>query len=188
MGYSLRGALEALLPPVDARDPAGRLSGRLVAGIVDLVLAATLAFSFIVLASPARMPALYHWTLPLGLALMSGLRRLVRAGSVRAAAIILSTGGWLTIAQDIQLHGPNTIAIGGFILIILIGGLTLGPAAALRGSSADRAFAVPSDSMRLLHYAVQLGLSSVLIAWWALHTRQLLRQLHASEAKHALLL
>jgi PAS domain S-box-containing protein len=28
----------------------------------------------------------------------------------------------------------------------------------------------------------------VLIAWWALHTRQLLRQLHASEAKHALLL
>jgi PAS domain S-box-containing protein len=51
-----------------------------------------------------------------------------------------------------------------------------------------RTSAEPSSEVRLVHYVTQLGLAAVLIAWWSVRMRRLLRDLRASEARRALLL
>jgi two-component system cell cycle sensor histidine kinase/response regulator CckA len=199
----LRSWFEARVPPLEPVDPAERISARLVSAIGDLLLIGTLAFTAIVLLGPASAPVAYRVTLPLGVVLLYGLRRLVRSGHVRPAATILCVGGWLIIATDLQLHGPHTVAVGAFLLMIVIGGLTLGPVAALSLATVTvaalaavmfqqghnpQAFVMPSPWTRWLHYSTQLLLVSVLVAWWAQGMRRLVRQLRESEARHAQLL
>jgi two-component system, cell cycle sensor histidine kinase and response regulator CckA len=199
----LRSWLEAWVPPLEPADPAERISARLVSAIGDLLLVGTLAFTAIALLGPASAPFAYRVTLPLGVVLLYGLRRLVRSGHVRPAATILCIGGWLIIAADLQLHGPHTVAVGAFLLMIVIGGLTLGPVAAIslatitvvalavvmfQQGRSPTAFVMPSQWTRWVHYSTQLLLVSVLVAWWAQGMRRLVRQLRESEARHAQLL
>jgi two-component system cell cycle sensor histidine kinase/response regulator CckA len=199
----LRSWFEARVPPLEPVDPAERISARLVSAIGDLLLIGTLVFTAIVLLGPASAPVVYRVTLPLGVVLLYGLRRLVRSGRVRPAATILCVGGWLIIATDLQLHGPQTVAVGAFLLMIVIGGLTLGPVAALslatvtvaalaavmlQQGHSPAAFVMPSPWTRWVHYSTQLLLVSVLVAWWAQGMRRLVHQLRESEARHAQLL
>lgn len=199
----LRSWFEVRVPPLEAIDPTERISARLVSAIGDLLLLGTLTFAAIALLGPASAPVMYRVTLPLGIVLLYGLRRLVRSGHVRPAATILCIGGWLIIAADLQLHGPQTVALGGFLLMIVIGGLTLGPFAALSLATITvgalavvmfqpghglPAFVTPSPWTRWVHYSTQLLLVSVLVAWWAQGMRRLVSQLRESEARHAQLL
>jgi PAS domain S-box-containing protein len=161
-----------------------------------------LVFSAVALVGPVSLPALYRMTLPLGVTLLYALRWLVRRGRVRTTAIVLCAGGWLIVATDLQIHGPHTVAVGGFMLMIVIGGLTLGPvaalslagmtvallAAALLGGDPGAAFATPNPWTRWLHYSIQLSLGSVLVAWWAQGMHRLVRHLRESEARHAQIL
>jgi two-component system cell cycle sensor histidine kinase/response regulator CckA len=201
-GQHLRAWFEALVPPLKPEDPAERISARLVAAIVDLLLIGTLAFIVIAFVGPAKAPVMYRVTLPTGLLLLYGLRRLVRSGNVRPAATLLCAGGFLIIAADLQLHGPQTVATGAFVLMVVIGGLTLGPVAAVSlaiasvallavvmlGGDPAHAFVTPSRWTRLVHYSTQLVLVSVLVAWWSQGMRRLVHQLRDSEARHAQLL
>jgi two-component system cell cycle sensor histidine kinase/response regulator CckA len=198
----LKSPSESPGPRLESEDPAERLSARLVMAIVDLILVATLAFAALALAGPVSAPSMYRMTLPVGVVLLYGLRRLVQAGNVRLAAMVLCAGGWLVIAADLPLHGPHTVALGGFLLMVVIAGFTLGPIAALSlamatvvllavlmlGVGHSPAFVTPGPWTRWLHYTTQLTLGSVLIAWWAQGMRRLVRQLRDSEARHAQLL
>jgi two-component system cell cycle sensor histidine kinase/response regulator CckA len=198
----LRSWFEALVPPLKPEDPTERLSVRLVSAITDLLLAGTLIFTAIAFIGPTAAPVLYRVTLPVGVVLLYGLRRLVRSGNVRPAATLLCVGGWLICATDLQLHGPQTLAVGAFLLMVVIAGLTLGAGAALSLATASiallatvmleaapaHAFVTPSPSTRLVHYSTQLVLVSVLVAWWAQGMRRLVSQLRESEARHAQLL
>jgi two-component system, cell cycle sensor histidine kinase and response regulator CckA len=199
---SLRSLFERLAPPLEPKDPAERLSARLVSAIVDLLLVAGLAFYAVTLAGPTSAPALYRFTFPVSFLLLYALRRLVRSGRVRPAATLLCVCGWLIIATDLKLHGPHTVATGGFLLMVVIGGLTLGPFGALSLATATIAllatvmfrlghsalFVEPSPWTRWFHYSTQLMLGSVLVAWWAQGMKRLVGQLHESEARHAQLL
>ncbi len=197
----LRSWFEALAPPLNPEDPTEHLSARLVSAISDLLLVGTLVFTAIAFVGPTSAPVLYRVTLPAGVVLLYGLRRLVRSGKVRPAATLLCVGGWLICATDLQLHGPQTLAVGAFLLMVLIGGLTLGPVAALSLATASvvalatvmlggtsSAFVMPSPGTRLVHYSTQLVLVSVLVAWWAQGMRRLVHQLRESEARHMQLL
>jgi PAS domain S-box-containing protein len=199
---SARPPPEALVPTQRAKDPAERLAARLVSAIVDLLLLALVVFYALALLGPVSAPAQYRVTVPIGLCLLFGLRWLVRSGRVRPAAILLCACGWLIIATDLQIHGSNTVAVGGFLLMVVIGGLTLGPAAALslatatimllafvllRGGSGD-VLVAPSSWTKWVHYSTQLALGSVLVAWWAQGMRRVLNQLRESEARHTQLL
>lgn len=184
-----------------SHDPTDRLSARLVAGILDFLLVSVLLFGALSLVGGGPKPLPQSVTLVLGVIVLLGLRRLARAGRVREAALAVCVSGWLAISMDLPVHGPNTIAVGGFVIVVVIGGLTLGPAAALALAAATALLlgavmlglvpsgeTLPSNGVRLTHYATQLTLASLLVAWWAAHTRGLLRQLRASEARHAQLL
>ena len=198
----LRSWFQALVPPLEPSDPAERLSARLVSAVVDLMFLGIIGFTLAVLVGPVPAPRLYRLTLPAGLVLIYLLRRLLSRGWVRSAAVVLCAGGWLINATDLQLHGPNTIAVGGFLLMVVVGGVTLGPVAAvllavasvgvlatvMLRSSPALAFATPTPWMRWLHYSTQLILASVLVAWWARGMRRLLRQLRESEARHTRML
>jgi PAS domain S-box-containing protein len=86
--------------------------------------------------------------------------------------------------------------------MVVIGGLTLGAAAALSLATATIALlafvllrggsggvlAAPSSWTKLVHYSTQLALGSVLVAWWAQGMRRVLNQLRESEARHTQLL
>jgi PAS domain S-box-containing protein len=172
-----------------------------VAGILDFLLVAVLLFGALSLVGGGPKPLTQSVTLVMGVIVLLGLRRLARAGRVRAAALAVCVSGWLAISMDLPVHGPNTIAVGGFVIVVVIGGLTLGPAAALALAAATALLlgavmlglvpsgeTLPSNGVRLTHYATQLTLASLLVAWWAAHTRGLWRQLRASEARHAQLL
>jgi two-component system, cell cycle sensor histidine kinase and response regulator CckA len=199
---SLRSLFERLAPPLEPKDPAERLSARLVSAIVDLLLVAGLAFFAVTLVGPTSAPALYRFTFPVSFLLLYALRRLVRSGHVRPAATLLCVCGWLIIATDLKIHGPHTVATGGFLLMVVIGGLTLGPLAALSLATAtivllatvmfrldhSSLFVEPSPWTRWFHYSTQLMLGSVLVAWWAHGMKRLVGQLRESEARHAQLL
>jgi two-component system cell cycle sensor histidine kinase/response regulator CckA len=184
-------------------DPTERLAGQLVAALVDILLVAVLGFgvaSFV--ASRHASTATTTWvTLGLSVPALIGLRRLARKGHVRPAALALCLLALIAIATDLPVHGPDTIAVGGFIIVVVIGGLTLGSAAALilaaavvlllgaailGGAAAGQP--VPTDGERFVHYATQIIVASLLVAWWAAHTRRLVRQLRASEGRYAQLL
>jgi two-component system cell cycle sensor histidine kinase/response regulator CckA len=197
----LRSWFEALAPPLNPEDPTERLSARLVSAISDLLLVGTLIFTAIAFIGTTSAPVLYRATLPAGVVLLYGLRRLVRSGKVKPAATLLCVGGLLICATDLQLHGPQTLAVGAFLLMVVIGGLTLGPVAALSLATASvvllatvmlggagSAFVTPSPGTRLVHYSTQLVLGSVLVAWWAQGMRRLVHQLRESEARHMQLL
>jgi two-component system cell cycle sensor histidine kinase/response regulator CckA len=193
---------DKLSPRREPEDPTERLSARLVSTIVDLLLVATLTFAAIALLGPVAAPVSYRVTLPTGVVLLLGVRRLVRRGHVRPAAMMLCVGGWLLVSADLQLHGPETVALGGFVVMVVIGGITLGPIAALVIAVATVAalagvmvraehgavFLAPTPWTRWLHYSTQLILGSVLVAWWARGMRRLVYQLRESEARHAQLL
>jgi two-component system cell cycle sensor histidine kinase/response regulator CckA len=187
--------------PRRSGDPTEDLSGRLVAGLVDFLLVAVLSFGALALVSPGPKATSQWATLAVGFVALLGLRRLARTGRVRAAALALCVIAWLAIAMDLPVHGPNTIAVGGFVIVVVIGGLTLGPVAALALAAATGVLlagvmlgllpageTIPTDGVRLTHYATQLTLASLLVAWWAAHTRRLVRQVRASEARHSQLL
>jgi len=199
---SLRSLFERLAPPLEPKDPAERLSARLVSAIVDLLSVAAVAFFAVTLVGPTSAPALYRFTFPVSFLLLYALRRLVRSGRVRPAATLLCICGWGIIATDLKIHGPHTVAIGGFFLMVVIGGLTLGPLAALSLATAtivllatvmlrlgdSSVFVEPSPWTRWFHYSTQLILGSVLVAWWAQGMKLLVGQLRESEARHAQLL
>src|SRR5271155_3971066 len=188
-----------LVPPIELTDPAGRLSGTLVRAIVHLLLVATVGFSLVAIFGLAPAPRAYALTLPAGLALLGGLRWMVHKGHARAAAVVLCLGAWLIICSDLPLHGADTVSVGGFILLIVIGGLTLGPAAALAIAAGTVALlasvllrpqipgaaTMPSNPARWVHYTTQLILTAVVVAWWALRSRRLLRDLRVSEERYA---
>ncbi len=182
-------------------DPTDRLSGRLVVGVLDFLLVAVLCFGAVTLVSPGTKPTSQWVTLAVGFVALIGLRRLARAGRVRAAALALCVVAWLAVSMDLPVHGPDTVALGGFLIVVVIGGLTLGPVAALALAGASALLlggvtlgllpagnVTPTGGVRLTHYATQLTLVSLLVAWWAAHTRKLVLQLRESEARHAQLL
>jgi PAS domain S-box-containing protein len=199
---SLRSLFKRLAPPLEPWDPAERLSARLVSAIVNLLFVAGLAFYTVTIVGPTSAPALYRFTFPVSFLLLYALRRLVRSGRVRPAATLLCVCGWLIIATDLKIHGPHTVAIGGFLLMVVIGGLTLGPLAALSLATAaivllatvmfrlghSSQFVEPSPWTRWFHYSTQLMLGSVLVAWWAQGMKRLVGQLRESEARQAQLL
>jgi hypothetical protein len=163
--------------PGGSGDPTERLSGRLVAGLVDFLLVAIIGFGAVALVSPGPKPSSQWVTLTVGLVALAGLRHLARTGHVRAAALALCVIAWLAIAMDLPEHGPNTIAVGGFVIVVVIGGLTLGPTAALALAAATGLLlasvmlglvgagdVTPSSALRLTHYATQLTLASLLVA------------------------
>jgi PAS domain S-box-containing protein len=198
----LRSPFEPQGPALEQTDPSERLSARLVLALVDLLLVATIAFATLTLAVPVPPPAAYRVTLPAAVALLFGLRWLVRRGKVGLAAMILCAGGWVIIASDLQIHGPHTVAVGAFLLMVIIGGFTLGPLAAFSLAAATvallalvifrggqtSALVAPGPWTRWIHYTTQLVLGSVLVAWWAKGMRRVVRQLRESEARHAQLL
>ncbi|MGA7119604.1 MAG: ATP-binding protein [Polyangiaceae bacterium] len=199
----MRANARSLLRYPQSNDPADRLSTRLLARIVDLLIVAVLLFSVAFGLGAEAAPPHYAWTLPIAILLLGGLRFFIRRGHVRLAACVLCVVGWFFVAMDLPAHGSETVAVGGFIVLILIGGLTLGPRAAIGLALATVAlFAAifthsawfgpvahaPSGEARLVHYVTQLALAAVLVAWWSIQTRRLVRDLRASEARHALLL
>ncbi|HXN33251.1 MAG TPA: ATP-binding protein [Polyangiaceae bacterium] len=198
----LRAAAGSFLRYPQSSDPADRLSTHLLARIVDLLIAALLLFSAAIVLGAEPAPPQYGFTLPGAFLLLCALRLLIRRDRVRLAARILCVAGWSVIAMDLRVHGPNTVAVGGFVVLILIGGLTLGPAAAIGLATATMAlftavllrpvplgsFAAPSGEVKLVHYVTQLALAAVLVAWWSMQMRRLVRDLRASEARRTLLL
>ncbi len=198
----LRARAASILRYPHSSDPADRLSTHLLARIIDLLLGAFVLFTAAIVLGAERAPPQYGWTLPGGFLLLCALRLLIRRGHVRVAARILCVAGWATVAMDLPIHGPNTVSVGGFVLLILIGGLTLGPGAAIALAAATvalfvaellhlvapRPFAAPSSEVKLVHYVTQLALAAILVAWWSMQTRRLLRDLRASEARRTLLL
>jgi two-component system, cell cycle sensor histidine kinase and response regulator CckA len=194
---SILGPLAAVPEP---SDPADAISASLVAGTVDVLLVSAVLFGLLA-ALAGRLHAIYAWTLPLGLLLLLSVRWILRRGHVRVAAYGLCGLGWLVVAADLPVHGPNTIALGGFLILIVVGGLTLGLRGAVVLTAATAAllapyllgavhgnFEAPTTRDRLLHYATQLALAGTLAGWWATRTRQLLAKLRRSEARFALLL
>jgi two-component system cell cycle sensor histidine kinase/response regulator CckA len=184
-------------------DPTERLAGQLVAALVDILLVAVLGFGIASLLSSRHAPTPTTTWITLGLSVpaLIGLRHLARKGHVRPAALALCLLALIAIATDLPVHGPNTIAVGGFIIVVVIGGLTLGSAAALILAAAvvlllgtailgyaAAGQPVPTDGQRFVHYATQIIVASLLVAWWAAHTRRLVRQLRASEGRYAQLL
>jgi two-component system cell cycle sensor histidine kinase/response regulator CckA len=198
----LRSWRPAPMPATPSGDPADQVSARLVAGIVDLLLVSVALFGAVRLVEPAPTGAATKITLASGLLVLYGLRRLVRSGRVRAAAAALCVFGWVAVATDLPVHGSQTIAAGGFVVLVVIGGLAVGPVAAIALAVATVALLavvmlglvpiapadIPSGGVRLTHYATQLTLAAALVAWWAGHVRALLAQLRASEARQAQLL
>jgi two-component system cell cycle sensor histidine kinase/response regulator CckA len=191
----------SFLPGSGSSDPTYHLSARLVAAILDFLLVAVLLFAAVALVGPGPKPVTQSVTLAVAVIALFGLRRLARAGHARAAALVLCVIGWLAISMDLPVHGAGTIAVGGFVILVVIGGLTLGPVAALALAGATALLlgmvmlglvpvgeVVPSNGFRLTHYTTQLTLASLLVAWWAAHTRSLVRQLRASEARHSQLI
>ena len=114
----------APVPPLS--DPADAISASLVAGAIAFLLVSVILF-VIVSAAAGRMPAVYALTLPIGIVLLVTLRWVLRRGHVRSAAYALCAFGWLLVAVDVQQRGPDTLSVGGFIVLTVIGGLTLGP-------------------------------------------------------------
>jgi PAS domain S-box-containing protein len=193
--------LEGFAPLPAIADPAERLSAHLVARTIDLILGATALFIVIVLLAPAPAPRVYAITLPLALAFMLGLRRFLHRGHVRSVARALCAFGWAIIGADLWVYGPNTIAAGGFVIIIMVGGLTLGGAGAVALSIATVValvpfmlglvhgpFPAPTNAERLVHYTTQVALGATLASWWARRMRVLLAELRRSEARRTLLL
>jgi len=188
----------APVPPLS--DPADAISASLVAGAIAFLLVSVILF-VIVSAAAGRMPAVYALTLPIGIVLLVTLRWVLRRGHVRSAAYALCAFGWLLVAVDVQQRGPDTLSVGGFIVLTVIGGLTLGPRGTVALTAATVAllalfllgfvhgpFTIPTSSDRLVHYTTQLVLAGSLSAWWAMRTRRLLRELRQSEARRTLLL
>jgi two-component system cell cycle sensor histidine kinase/response regulator CckA len=181
-------------------DPTEHLAGQLIAALLDILLVAVLGFAVAAFLSSRRAPmqAVTWVTLGASVPALIGLRRLARSGHVRPAALALCLLALIAIGTDLPVHGPNTIAAGGFIIVVLIGGLTLGSAAALILAAATVLLLgvamlggvpagqpVPTDAQRFAHYATQIAVTSLLVAWWAAHTRRLVRQLRASEGRYA---
>jgi two-component system cell cycle sensor histidine kinase/response regulator CckA len=198
----LRATVASFFRVPQASDPADRLSTHLLARIVDLLMIALIFFTAAILLGAEPAPPLYGWTLPSAFTLLLVLRLLIRRGRACAAARILCVAGWLVVAMDLPVHGPNTVAVGGFVVLVLIGGLTLGPGGAIALALATavlfvglllqlaptRPFVAASSQVKLVHYVTQLGLAAVLVAWWSMQMRRLLRELRASEVRRALLL
>jgi PAS domain S-box-containing protein len=186
-----------VFPRLAPGDPARRLAAQLVAAIANLLLVATLAFSVVAIVGPIAAPRLYLLTLPAGVLLLLAIRQLVRIGRVRTASLLLCIGGLIITSADLYTHGANTVAAGAFLLMTVIAGLTVGPLGAVSLAAAAVALLgtvmlgtpggepLPSASTRWVHYAVQLVLGSVLVAWWAQATRRLVGELRESEARHA---
>jgi two-component system cell cycle sensor histidine kinase/response regulator CckA len=159
-------------------------------------------FTLVGVIGSAPMPTQTKVTLACGAVLLALLRRLVASGRTRAAAVVLCIAGWLAVSMDLPLHGQETVATGGFVVLVVIGGLAVGPAAAIALAVATVALMglvflgivpvapleTPGGGLRLTHYATQLGLGATLVAWWAGHMRALLLQLRTSEGQHAQLL
>jgi PAS domain S-box-containing protein len=168
-----------------------------------VLLVAVVAFAAVSLIQSRPVPREYVWSLPSGFGMLWISRYLVRTGRVRAASSILCSIGWLIVSADVVTHGPRTLAAGGYLLFVVIGGLTAGPLAAAALGIASiallagielhwvlpyRTFTVPTDAERLTQYATQLTLAAILVAWWSLQMRKLLHKLKASEARRALIL
>jgi PAS domain S-box-containing protein len=195
-----KSSLGQRTPVPEPADPADAISASLVAGAVNVLLVSVVLFG-LVAALTGRLQPIYAWTLPLGLVLLLSVRWTLLRGHVRVAAYALCSLGWLVVAADLPVHGPNTIAAGGFLILIVVGGLTLGLRGAVVLTIATVAvlapfllgavhgdFETPTSRDRLLHYATQLALAGTLAGWWATRTRRLLAKLRQSEARFALLL
>lgn len=181
-------------------DPADAISASLVARTIDLLLVATALFA-VAAALAGTFDPVYALTLPAGLVLLALLRWILSRGHVRGVAYAVCTLGWLFTSADLQLHGPDTVAVGGFVVVIVLAGLTLGAqgAAALTVATAalispfllgvvEGRFVAPTGRDRVIHYTTQLALAGTLAAWWAMRTRRLLAELRRSEARRTLLL
>jgi PAS domain S-box-containing protein len=197
----LRVLFGSLLETPAYGDPTVVLSTQLVARILDLLSIAVLFFSLVVVIGAEPVPWQVSVTLPIGFALLLSLRLLVRRGRARLAAAILCLVACPLVGMDLPVHGSNTVSLGGFVVVILIGGLTLGPWAAVALAAAcssllavsllggaTSALVAPTPRLRLVHYTTQLGLVAVLVAWWSMQMRRLVRDLRASEARRTLLL
>jgi PAS domain S-box-containing protein len=182
-------------------DPSAQLSARLVLGILDLILVAVAAFAVVALAEREPIPMAARVTLFCGFVVVFGLRRLAVSGRFRAAALALCVVGWLGVATDLPVHGEDTVAAGGFLLLVLIGGFSLGSVAAVALALATVVLlgavmlhlvpVVPTPvpaAQRLTHYTTQLTLAAAVVAWWAGRTRALLRQLRSAETQYGELL
>ena len=196
-----KSLLEQLAAVPEPSDPADAISASLVAGTVDVPRRG----------DPVRASGGAHGSadrairlgmLPLGLLLLLSVRWTLLRGHVRVASYALcGLGRFLVVACDLPVHGPNTIAAGGFLILIVVGGLTLGLSGAVVLTAVTVAaltpfllgavhgnFETPTSRDRLLHYATQLTLAGTLAGWWATRTRRLLGKLRRSEARFALLL
>jgi hypothetical protein len=196
----LSSVVAKIAAPPAVRDPADALSASLVGRILDLLFAASLLFALVVAAAGRLLP-LYALTVPAGLLLLLGLRWALYHGHVHAAAYALCALGWLIVSADLWEHGPNTIAVGGFLVFIVVTGLTLGRVGALALTAATVGllapfmlgvipghFNAPTGPERLVHYTTQLVLAGTLSGWWAVQTRRLVTELRRSEARRSLLL
>ncbi|HLK40411.1 MAG TPA: ATP-binding protein [Polyangiaceae bacterium] len=197
----LQRHLRRLASLPDLGDPAERLSAHLVARTIDLLIVSVILFALARAVAPSPWPAQYALTLPISLAFLLVMRWQLHRGRVRRVAKVLCAIGWVVVGLDLPTYGPNTVSLGGFVVLILIGGLTLGATAATMLSAATIALYVPfllgwvpgpfaayGRPERLVHYATQLVLAAVLTAWWARRTRKLLADLRQSEAWRTLLL
>ena len=182
------------------RDPADAIAASLVARAIDVLMVGVLLF--IVLGALAgRLIAIYAVTLPAGLLLLLAVRWILGRGQVRTAAYALCGLGWVINATDLLVHGPQTVAIGGFMALIVVGAATLGLRGAVAIALASTAllapvmlgavhgnFEAPTGRDLLLHYTTQLLVTAALAGWWATRTRRLMRDLRRSEVARALLL
>jgi two-component system, cell cycle sensor histidine kinase and response regulator CckA len=193
--------LDGLAPLPQIDDPVERLSAHLVARTIDLLIGAGGLFFVVFSMAPAPMPGLYLLSLPIAVAFLIALRRLLNRGRVRTVALALCASGWLVVACDLPVNGPNTVAVGGFVLLIMVAGLTLGRrgAAVLCGLTiaallplmlgfVHGSFGTPAGPAKLVHYVTQVLLGGLLAAWWASRTRALLAELRRSETRRALIL
>jgi two-component system, cell cycle sensor histidine kinase and response regulator CckA len=185
-----------------AFDPTERLVARLVRQVIDLIIFASLAFAGFSILGRAGLRPIEACTVSTGVVVLGLLRVAVVRGHVRLAAFALSAVGWVAITMDVLARGPNTVAVGAFVVLIVIAGLASGPVAASAVAAAtamllslvlthvigNHPFPEPSDAARLTQYLTQVALATVLVAWWSIRMRRLISDLRESEARRALIL
>jgi PAS domain S-box-containing protein len=182
------------------RDPADAISASLVGRTIDVLLVGVILF-WAAAALAGRLLDLSVVTLLAGLLMLIVLRWLLGRGHVQSVGYALCSLGWLLVGTDLQLHGPDTIAVGGYVVLIVVGGLTLGLRGAVALTAATVAllapfllgavrggFVAPTGRDRFIHYTTQLVLAGTLAGWWASRTRRLMTDLRRSEMRRSLLL
>ena len=181
---------------------AERLSTHLLARTLDLLLVVFALYSVAIAFGAGSAPTAFGWTLPAAFLLFLRHARFHETplGAPRGTPRCRGLG---MIAMDVARSGSNTVAVGAFVVLILIGGLIVGPLAAIGLAAATAALlaavllhivpaagpsAVPSDRVRLVNYVAQLTLAAAIVSWRSIQIRRLLRDLRGSEARRTLLL